>query len=510
MNAAHVLCGLAVNPALPAELVDRLITLADRDLADDLADRTDLSREQVHALAARGEEAAVKLARSGLLRACDVDPRKQPRAALALLDEGAGRAEWARLFASHPDVAYREELAACPGLPADVAGTLAADPDLRVVTELALWTTADLTGRLARHPHAEVRCAVAANEATPPAVLASLITGEGLDPARRCLLCDGAEQPSGHGPRRPRPVQDLHPGASCDGSHQSVLYETQRRAVRNPATPAHAVMGFAGHPAAPLRAGLAARSDLSPRAARRLAGDPAPGVRAALAGNPALGDTLMRVLAADRDADVRRALAHHPRVPLDVLVRLAGTVRTGPAPLPRVATASPAEVVELAASPDAEVRMLPAARRDLPAAIRDALAADPDAKVVTSVASHPGLSEARLRRMVDRYGIQVVAGVAANPDASPGLLDDLARRRPPVRKALKEIAGHRHATAAALSACLADARARPLAARHPALPARLLVDLLGDDEWRVAEAAAANPSLPPAVMERLVARRGIS
>ncbi|MEV4298763.1 hypothetical protein [Microbispora rosea] len=92
----------------------------------------------------------------------------QPLAALALLGEGAGRPEWARLVAADPDAGRRERLAACPGLPADVAETLAADPDIRVVVELALWTTSDMAARLAEHPHAEARRAVAANEATPP------------------------------------------------------------------------------------------------------------------------------------------------------------------------------------------------------------------------------------------------------------------------------------------------------------------------------------------------------
>ncbi|MFG2976599.1 hypothetical protein ACGFYY_26900, partial [Streptomyces sp. NPDC048331] len=58
----HLLCGLAANPALPSELVDRLLTRAleeagtclDRDYADellhDLTDRTDLRRDQVLAL----------------------------------------------------------------------------------------------------------------------------------------------------------------------------------------------------------------------------------------------------------------------------------------------------------------------------------------------------------------------------------------------------------------------------------------------------------------------------
>ncbi|ALC24276.1 hypothetical protein ACH46N_33520 [Streptomyces pristinaespiralis] len=35
----HVLCGLAANAALPAELLDRLIAVADADVAADLARR---------------------------------------------------------------------------------------------------------------------------------------------------------------------------------------------------------------------------------------------------------------------------------------------------------------------------------------------------------------------------------------------------------------------------------------------------------------------------------------
>lgn len=234
----------------------------------------------------------------------------------------------------------------------------------------------------------------------------------------------------------------------------------------------------------------------------RLAADPAPAVRAELAANPAIGDALIRAMAADPDHDVRRGLAHHPRVPLDVLTRLAADTRTGRDLLPRIAAASPAEVAHLAGERDPVARRLVAARRDLPGGIRDALAADPDARVAAAVAPHPGLSEARLRAMVARHAVQVIAQVAANPEASPVLLADLARRRPPVRKALHVIARHPQATAPALLACLADPKARHDAAGHPALPPPVVAGLLTDSDWQVVLAAAANPSLPPAVMAR--------
>lgn len=502
----HVLCGLAANPALPSELVDRLIAIADTDLAGALAGRADLSREQAVALFSRVGESGVQLAYEGVLAAATVDPAAHPYTALALLDQGCGRPEWAHLFVADPVPEHREKLAACPGLPADVVETLAADTDVRVVTELALWTTPEVAAGLAEHPHAEVRRAVALNEATPPDVLAALITGEGLPPARRCLVCDRETTPFTHDPHCPRPDCDLPPGASCDGSHESTVHAIQAAALSNPGTPTAAVVGFADHPSMTLRWALAGRSDLPPLVGARLASDTVPGIRADLAGNPAIDEALIRVLAGDHDPRVRGRLALHPRVPLDVLTLLARTSRAGATLLPRIAAATPAEIMELVRSPDPAARMLLAHRRDLPPEIRDALARDPDAKVVKSIASHPGLAEGQLRAMADRHGVQVLAKVAANPDATPALLEHLTRHEPPVPKAFLEIARHPNATARALLACLEHQRARPRAAGHPALPPSVIEELLNDADGRVADAAAANPSLPPAAMADLVRR----
>ncbi|MFF3581223.1 hypothetical protein [Streptomyces mirabilis] len=499
----HILSGLAANPALPSELVDRLITVADDEIAIELAARPDLSHAQALALAARDEGTAVHLAYEGRLTSADIDPVAQPRAALALLDTGAGLPEWARRFATDPVIERREKLAACPDLPPDVTDTLAADSEIVVVAELALWTTPDMAARLARHPHAEVRSAVAANEATPPAVLEMLLTGDGLPPALRCLVCDRERTPTAHAYAYAHPADDLPRGAFCTGSHESTVHDMWRQALSNPATPARAAAGFAGHSSALLRWSLAARPDLPPEVWGRLADDPLPGTRADLAENPAVDAAHLRALATDVSPDVRRSLAHNPRVPLDLLASLAGTTKIGATLLPRIAAATPAEVESLATSPDPAVRMLLAARRDLPPAIRDALAADTDAKVLKSIAPHPGLSEARLRDMIDRHGVRVLAKVATNPDASPSLLEHVTRHDPPVQKALREVARHRNATAPSLLACLTDRRARPLAAAHPSLPAPVIVELLSDAEGHVAEAAAANPSLPAAVMLKL-------
>ncbi|MFD9516648.1 hypothetical protein [Streptomyces sp. NPDC059979] len=518
-----LLCGLAANPALPPELVDRLIALAvatpdptdgrAKDLAEEpadelaeaLADRADLGPDQVAALAARDEGTAVQLARGGHLTAADVDPAAQPLVALALLDEGRGLPEWARRFAVGSAPRIRRRLASCPGLPREAGDRLAADPDAGVAAELALWTTsAPVAARLARHPHAEVRQAAALNEATPPTALAALLTGHGLPAARSCLVCDQREIPFTHHPYCQDTDCELPPGAECDGAHGSTVHETWRRALLNPATPPQAAVAFAEHPSVLLRWALAERTDLPPHICARLAEDPVPGVRSALARNPAIGPELIRVLAADRWDDVRRAVAYHPQVPLDVLTELAATTRLGPGPLPWITSASPEELAEPAGSAHGRVRMLVAQRHDLPAELRDALAADPDASVVKAVAPHPGLSQRQLRAMVARHGVRVLARVAANPDASGALLAELARHDPPVRRALREIATHPNATAEALLPCLADDRARVLAAAHPALPAALVVELLTDDDPQVVEAAAGNPSLPRTVMAELV------
>jgi hypothetical protein len=349
---------------------------------------------------------------------------------------------------------------------------------------------------------------VAANEATPTQVLAMLITGEGLPPAERCLVCDGEGTPYTHDPYCPRLDCDLRSGASCAGSHESTLHELAEQALRNPATPVEALLRFADHPSSLLRCRLAARPDLPLESAARLTGDPVPAVRAELAENPAIDDALIRVLAADRGHDVQRRLAYNPHVPLDVLSGLAAATKIGSSLLPRIAAASPSEIDDLSRSSNPVMRMLLAERRDLPAEIRNVLADDPDAKVVKSVARHPGLSETQLRSMVERHGARVVAKVAANPETPPTLLEDLTRHAPPVQKALREIARHPNATGRALLVCLTDRQARRVAAGHPALPPEIIVELLADHDWQVVEAAAANPSLPPAVMAELIPEPG--
>ncbi|GAA4944160.1 hypothetical protein [Actinoplanes utahensis] len=501
MGDWQLLHALAGNPSLPPELLTRLIATADEDLAGCLAERSDLGPAQVRELAGRSGKAMVALVRGGLMEAAEVDPGVHPYAAMTLLDDGIGRAERAKLFARDPDAKRRFDLASCPGLPPEVIALLVSDSDLAVVAESASFAAdRDLLTRLAAHPHADVRAGVAGNPATPPEVLAALVTthwpgdmpdrsaagggradstGQGNDSGgglpESCAVCVRHPIPFAHEPDCPLLDCDLPAGAACDGTHESVVHSLLRRAVDNPVTPVEAAIRLADHPSAIVRWTLAERADLPADVAERLAADPMPAVRMAVAGSPALSEAAIRRLAGDDYGQVRRLAARNPRVPLDLLTRSAGD-----GPLPRIAAAGPEEVREMAGSRNPALRMLVAERRDLPPEIRDRLAADPDASVVKAIAPHPGLPAELMRQMVARHGVRVVAKVATNPDAPADLLLELARHVPPARKALREIAGHPNAPAAALEICLTDARARPIAAGHPALPAERIAELVSD------------------------------
>ncbi|MFD7645191.1 hypothetical protein ACFV4P_31575 [Kitasatospora sp. NPDC059795] len=498
----HVWAGLAENPALPVEAVDRLVELP--ELSMELSERSVLTAGQVEVLAGRGVVEARILAESGQLTAARVDPVRQPVAALGLLRAGLAPTRWAAVLVERPEL--RAELAACPGLPAEVARRLAGDAELAVVVELAEETTdPEVAALLAAHPSEHVRAALGFNEGAPPAVLADLINDR--PPLASCDTCARHPVPWVHPPDCPDPDCTLPGGAACDGTHQYARHMILRVVLWNPATPVAAAMRYLDAPSAFLRERLAARTDLPAHAYAALAADPAIWVREPLASNPAIGDELLRRLAEDPSDEVRRSAAHHPLIALDVLDRLCGTVRLGPLLPPRIAAATRAELDATATAANPELRRLTALRRDLPDPVRDLLAADPVAKVAAAVAPHPGLDDGQLRAMRRRHGRAVAAGIAANPDASTDLLAELVHADHNVAT-LRALADHPAADGATLTACLRDARARRKAAAHPALPLPQLLAMLDDSDPVTAQSAAANPALPVAELLRLMPGAG--
>ncbi|MFD8482864.1 hypothetical protein [Kitasatospora sp. NPDC059673] len=496
----HVWAGLAENPALPVEAVDRLMALDEPDLSMELAGRSELTERQIAILAERGVVEAGILVEGGQLAAERIDPVRQPVAALALLRAGPAPVAWAPILLERAEL--RAELAGCRTLPREVARRLADEPDLAVPVALAEATAdPEIAALLAAHPSQHVRAELALNRDVPPAVLADLINDR---PALvSCEVCVRHEVPWVHPPDCPDPQCTLPGGAACDGSHQFARHTVLRPALGNPAAPVGDVLRYLEDPSPFLREQLASRTDLPASAYRALAADPEIWVREPLASNPAIGEELLRQLAEDPSLEVRRSAAQHPLLPLDVLDRLCATDWLGPLLLPRIAAATPAELDALANSASPTVRRLTALRRDLPVPVRDRLADDSVAKVAAAVAPHPGLDDGQLRAMHRRHGRAVGAGIAANPDAGTALLAELVRAEHNVAT-LRALAHHPAADGATLTACLRDRRARRTAAAHPALPLAQLRSLLDDPDPVTAQVAAANPALPVPEMLRLM------
>lgn len=488
-------CGLARNPALPTLLLGRLIALNDAAVWLELADRDDLSEDQIRLLARSGDVHVIaRLATRGLLLREEIE-RFDPHIVIAMANVAPVRPDWLWEVAANQDPAVRAALTSTPHLPADLVAALADDPDVDVVAEAAMSPRLPepVAQRLVTHPHTSVRRALACNERARVHLVIAL--AEHRPPAPElCPACDG----SGHW---------LAEHWSCDGTHQDALDDLDYALTLNSRTPAETLDRFATHRSMHVRWQLASRTDLSPQTYRTLAQDPIPGIRGDVAANRAIGDELIRALANDITYDVRRRLAHNPAIPLDILERLAPSAKIGPTLLPRITSATPTEISALAASPVPAVRMLLAERHDLPKDVLYQLAGDRDAKVLKSLATNPALSAAQLLTMVAAHGPRVAARVAANPSCPSELLLMLARQTPPVQKALRRIAGHPSAPAEALLACLDDQQARRIAASNPTLPVRTILRLLTDVDVGVAAAAAANPSLPDAAMRDLAATR---
>ncbi|WP_051773275.1 variant leucine-rich repeat-containing protein [Saccharothrix sp. NRRL B-16314] len=275
------------------------------------------------------------------------------------------------------------------------------------------------------------------------------------------------------------------------------------RQAADSTTPVDEVIALMEHGHALVRWVIAGRPDLPRVVQERLAADPIPGVRADLAANPAVvAESILRELADDESADVRRSVAHNPSVPLDLLTRLAESIRIGPTLLPRVMGATDGELRLLAASPSARFRMLVAQRTALPADVFELLVEDDDIRVAKGIAQHPALSADRLRALASRHGPSLFRRIATNPHCSPELLHHMARNAT-ARRTYRAIAEHPNTRAETLLLCLEDDDARRSAAEHPNLPTDVLVGLLQDPS--LAEPAAANPSLPVEVMEGLIA-----
>ncbi|MEV6107414.1 hypothetical protein AB0M28_22300 [Streptomyces sp. NPDC051940] len=468
-----VLKGLAVNPALPAELLPRLLANpAAREAA--ARHRGGLTAELAESVIEGGGFGPLELACNDDLPAATVQrlahhPDASARGALARRGYAA---EVFDLLVADADPRVRESLAANSALPPRLRARLADDPAPAVRATLGQWWTdapEEIRRRLLTDPEPEVRAGACAR----------------------------------YFRKLPHPVPpaDLHPALLADEG---------------------------------TRAGVVPHLDLTPETAGRLVTDPDPEVREALASHPRLPSRLRDVLAGDPHAVVRAEVFARGDTPAALREALYAGISEGAARArPNVFDCAEDDMWCLMAvghldgltypwavadplahlgSPCAGVRRSLAASAELPPAAVERLLDDddflvrwtmarrapaPDPDVVERVERrHPARSKVRGRPADDfDFPGAYLRRFATDPDPR---IRTLAPRDPGLPTPLAD-----------RLAADPDPRVRRAVAAHPRLSRQARHALLGDDDARVAEAAGADPALSGAEIEHLLSHTGL-
>ncbi|MFF4342077.1 hypothetical protein ACFY00_19340 [Kitasatospora sp. NPDC001540] len=441
----ELLAGLAENPALPADLVDRLIAAPHHSYA--LARRPGLTEAQLAALIARR---AYRVALNRHLPpqarhrlAAHPDPYVRVALVVSATDSDEDRELFER-FAADPAPEVRKELAESDRTPADLRARLAADPDPEVRAALAQWWTA------------------------------------APEPVRRALLTDP------------------------EGSVRAAACATYFRRLPHPVPPADLVPALLADPLT--RAGAVAHCDPAATDLERLAADPDPDVRRVLAAHPGLPAHLRTRLAADPRALVRLAVLARPDTPDAERAVLHDSV-TGPFEPPGEEvdeeTAIELEIDHIGVGIELWMLQLPWVTADpLPhldspyPVFRRAAAASPDLP-----------AEARARLLADPDNEVALAAARSSPDPiDPVTAERLDRGHRPVKRMRWRPADAFPLPVETLRRLATDPvpRMRQLALRDQELPADLLERLAADPEERVRRVAAAHPRLAPATLRALL------
>lgn len=278
----------------------------------------------------------------------------------------------------------------------------------------------------------------------------------------------------------------------------------------NPSLPAEVVVLLAADPDPEVRGAVARRADLRTAERRALVTDPDPDVRGAVARRADLGPGERSTLARDPERAVRLAVSVHPalseeeRAAIDYDVPLDCRFGAYPAP----ATPRDPETVRRAAlSGHPMLRREAAEDHALPPDLVARLAEDDDLGVRVLLAqNHPDAPPALLLRGFLEYTGPERAHLITRPNFPTAGLATLAGHEDPQVRALA--ARDPQAAAATVERLTRDPdpNVRAALARHPNLPRPRLAELLGDDE--LAHAAAANPALDPATIDRLLTTNG--
>lgn len=481
--AERRLAGTALNPSAPPGLLLRLLADGPPVVRMMLCGDRELPDVVVDAVVAHPD----RYARAFFARNPHADPARRAR----LVDD--------------PEEFVRAHLAEGPR-PSSCAARPRPLPDETVVHMINTFT-ADLLGNLYRQISAGLRRSMPTHRDAKVRIWGCGSWSSLSSEVRAALLADpdeGVRETAERHVRHEDPqwVERNLPDRSCHARTGMLMHDALSRAVVD------AVL------TAPVgtedRWMLAHNPGLPADVVVLLAADPDPEVRVRIARRPDLGAAELRALAVDPDPAVRlavsthRALTEEERAAVDYEVPAGGDFGFCP---PLYAQRSLETVRRDALSAHPLLRRLAAQDHRLPSDLVSRLCADEDLGVRVLLAqNHPDASAEHLLRSFLEYtgrdradllgrprfptaGLAAYAGhadpavralAARDPEAGPATVDRLTRDPDPaVREAL---------------------------ARHPNLPPARLRELL-DDEG-LAHAAAANPALDPALMERIVDAAG--
>jgi hypothetical protein len=227
--------GLAVNPVLPQDCLDRLVPLAaDEDMAIRLAARDDLRAKHVDWLLAGFGDCVIE----PLLRYLDFGevPWHDPGLVMLMIEyQDDPDPEWARRLARSADEELRISLALLPNLPPDVIARLAEDPSPDVVSEVAGCQplSREQMEKLACHADIHVRYALGRNRGYPADMLVRL-AAEGDPPLwMKYAMSERLDLP-----------QSVYAELAADTTSRNLKYEL----ARNPSIDPGMLDGYATSP----------------------------------------------------------------------------------------------------------------------------------------------------------------------------------------------------------------------------------------------------------------------
>jgi hypothetical protein len=470
----RVVRGLAQNPAVPAEVLIRLVRERPEAMSWALRDRAALPDTLQDEMAGH--------------------PSWRIRAALG--DHPGVRLELRVRLLADPDWRVRLRILGArtgPPVPDEVLARLMeeafdADPELLhtpvEVFEEAFEGDWRRIRFAARHPDARVRRMVAGRR--PELVAGDPDSGVAAAAAAAIAERERIMQPSDLPDRVCHNTWDVLQRPLSGALAEQVAASGDVKQIEvmavNPTLPDDLVETLSRHPVVAVREAVANREVLTGELVRRLAEDPEPPVRCQVAKRRALPGDLVRRLAADPDHTVRTAVEQFAWLSDEDRTALVG--RQPP---------EHARAVRWARSDNLRLRRRAAEVTTLPSDLVALLTDDPDQRVRATLAAHHPEAPAELLlrcylegqfrakpESKDRFPAAGLAGFADHDDAR---VRRLALRDPELGPEIADRLTHDP-----------DEWVRKAAARCPRLPESRLLELLDDPE--LATGAAANPALP--------------